>query len=70
MLSDTKIKTLKPKENTYKVLDADRLYIEIRPSGKKIWRMKYTLQDKEGSISLGEYPTIPLAEARKREKLS
>ena len=66
MLSDSKIKTLKPKENMYRVLDADRLYIEIRPSGKKIWRMKYTLQDKEGPISLGEYPTIPLAEARKK----
>lgn len=54
MLSDTKIKTLKPKEKMYRVLDAERLYIEVRPTGKKIWRLKYTLNGKEGTISLGE----------------
>jgi hypothetical protein len=50
MLSDTKIKSLKPKEKMYRVLDAERLYIEVRPSGKKIWRFKYTLKGKEGTV--------------------
>lgn len=68
MLSDTKIKTLKPKEKMYRVLDAERLYIEVRPTGKKIWRLKYTLNGKEGTISLGEYPAITLADARKRKE--
>ena len=67
MLSDTKIKSLKPKDKMYRVLDAERLYIEVRPSGKKIWRFKYALNGKEGTISLGEYPTISLAEARKKK---
>ncbi|MBF7694260.1 tyrosine-type recombinase/integrase [Acinetobacter pollinis] len=65
MLSDAKIKTLKPKEKVYRILDAERLYIEVRPSGKKIWRFKYVLNGKEGSISLGEYPVISLLEARR-----
>lgn len=34
MLSDTKIKSLKSKEKVYRVLDAERLYIEIRQSEK------------------------------------
>ncbi|RKG39932.1 tyrosine-type recombinase/integrase [Acinetobacter sp. WCHAc060007] len=67
MLSDTKIKSLKPKEKMYRVLDAERLYIEVRPSGKKIWRFKYTLNGKEGTISFGEYPIVSLAEARKKK---
>ena len=67
MLSDTKIKSLKPKDKMYRVLDAERLYIEVRPSGKKIWRFKYTLNGKEGTISFGEYPTVSLAEARKKK---
>jgi integrase len=67
MLSDAKIKALKPKEKMYRVLDAERLYIEVRPTGKKIWRLKYTLHGKEGTISLGEYPTVSLAEARKKK---
>ena len=67
MLSDTKIKSLKPKDKVYRILDAERLYIEVRPTGKKIWRFKYTLHGKEGTISLGEYPIVSLAEARKKK---
>ncbi|MDC5245091.1 integrase arm-type DNA-binding domain-containing protein [Acinetobacter baumannii] len=68
MLSDSKIKTLKPTEKMYRILDAERLYIEVRPSGKKIWRFKYTLNGKEGTISFGEYPSVSLADARKRKE--
>lgn len=68
MLSDSKIKTLKPAEKMYRILDAERLYIEVRPSGKKIWRFKYTLNGKEGTISFGEYPSVSLADARKRKE--
>lgn len=69
MLSDAKIKTLKPKEKLYRILDAERLYIEVRPTGKKIWRFKYVFNGKEGSISLGEYPTISLLEARRLKQV-
>ncbi|MDH1489781.1 Arm DNA-binding domain-containing protein [Acinetobacter johnsonii] len=50
MLSDTKIKSLKSKEKAYRVLDAERLYIEVRPTGKKIWRFKYTLKGRNGKF--------------------
>lgn len=63
-LTDAKIKTLKPQEKVYRILDADRLYIEVRPSGVKVWRFKFVLNNKESSMSLGEYPAINLADAR------
>lgn len=63
-LSDAKIKTLKPEEKTYRILDGDRLYIEVRPTGAKVWRFKFVHEGKESSMSLGEYPAIGLADAR------
>lgn len=65
MLTDAKIKTLKPKDKLYRILDAERLYIEVRTTGKKIWRFKFTLNGKEGTISFGEYPAVSLQTARK-----
>lgn len=63
-LTDAKIKTLKPLDKMYRILDAERLYIEVRPTGAKVWRLKYVINGKESSMSLGEYPAITLAEAR------
>lgn len=63
-LSDAKIKTLKPEEKTYRILDGDRLYIEVRSTGAKVWRFKFVHEGKESSMSLGEYPSIGLADAR------
>ncbi|WP_151831510.1 tyrosine-type recombinase/integrase [Acinetobacter ursingii] len=64
MLKDTQVKNLKPEDKPYRKLDADRLYIEVRPSGKKVWIHKFSLNKKEGSITYGEYPSITIAEAR------
>lgn len=63
-LTDAKIKTLKPQDKVYRILDADRLYIEVRPTGVKVWRFKFVFNGKESSMSLGEYPIIGLADAR------
>lgn len=65
MLSDTKVKTLKPKDKVYRILDAERLYIEVRTTGAKIWRFKFTVNGKEGTLSFGEYPAVSLQEARR-----
>ncbi|WP_026470120.1 tyrosine-type recombinase/integrase [Alkanindiges illinoisensis] len=64
MLTDAKIRNLKPKDKMYRLLDADRLYIEVKPNGSKLWRYKFVLDEKESSMSLGEYPLIGLSRAR------
>ncbi len=65
MLTDTKIKALSPREKAYKVSDAGGLFLLINPNGSKYWRVKYRFMGKEKLLSLGVYPTITLANARK-----
>jgi integrase len=54
------VKTDKP----YKLFDGGGLYLEVDPSGGKYWRFKYRFP-KEKRISLGVYPEVGLADARK-----
>lgn len=64
MLSDTKVRTLKPREKLYRVADADGLCIEISPKGSRLWRFRYRFHGKAKMISLGGYPAVSLANAR------
>ena len=38
----------------------------VNPNGSKLWRFKYRFAEKEKSLSIGIYPDIILAEARKK----
>ena len=64
MLTDTKLRTLKPREKVYRVADTNGLCIEVRPTGAKLWRYRYRHAGKPSMAALGEYPTMSLAEAR------
>lgn len=64
-LTDTKIKSLKAKAKPYKIADYDGLFLAIQPSGSKLWRFKYRYLGKEKLLSIGPYPSISLAQARK-----
>lgn len=59
-----------PKERPYKLFDGGSLYIEVRPTGAKYWRLKYRYGGKEKRIALGVYPDISLAEAREKKDLA
>ena len=63
-LTELKIKRAKPKEKLYKLFDGNGLYLEIKPNGKKTWRVKYRFNNKEKTYTIGEYPIIPLTQAR------
>lgn len=65
-LTDTTIRTAKPKEKSYKLADAGGLYLEVAPRGGKWWRLKYRHGGKEKRLSLGVYPAVGLREARAR----
>ncbi len=66
VLSDAKIRTIKPKDKPFKQSDFDGLFLLINPNGSKLWRFKYRLHGKEKLLALGKYPDVPLALARKR----
>ena len=63
-LTDLKIRRSKPAEKAYKITDAAGLYIEIRPTGSKLWRYRYRIDGKENVFALGEYPDLSLSDAR------
>lgn len=64
MLTDVKIKSLKPKDKIYAVTDEKGLSLEISPKGGKWWRFKYRFDGKQKRLSVGIYPDVGLKEAR------
>lgn len=70
MLTDTKLRSLKPKASPFRVADANGLCIEVRPSGAKVWRYRYRYLGKASIVTLDEYPSISLQAARvERDRL-
>ncbi len=64
-LTDALIKQAAPKEKLYKLSDGAGLYIEVQPSGSKVWRMKYRQQGGgESVLTFGRYPEVSIAKAR------
>jgi len=45
--------------------DSGGLYLEVLPTGAKLWRWKYRFAGKEKRLALGSYPEIGLAQARR-----
>ncbi len=70
LLTDTKVRTAKPKEKAYKLSDGRGLYLLVHPNGSKYWRFKYQFNRKEKLLALGVYPDITLAKARERREQS
>lgn len=66
MLTDTKIKNLKPKEKIYKVTDREGLYVAVLVSGSVSFRYDYKINGRRETLVLGQYGPdgISLAEAR------
>lgn len=65
-LSDTEIKNAKPKEKKYVLSDGNGLQLLVKPDGKKIWEIRYTLAGRPKATTIGNYPLIKLADARER----
>jgi len=65
-LSDIAIKKAKSSDKKQKMFDGGGLYLEVAPSGGKLWRFKYRFGGKEKLLSLGPYPLISLKDAREK----
>lgn len=65
-LTDSAIKTAKPQDKPYKLADGLGLYLLINPNGSRLWRIKYRVEGKEKTLSLGAYPDLSLVKARQR----
>ncbi|MBU6404682.1 MAG: integrase arm-type DNA-binding domain-containing protein [Proteobacteria bacterium] len=66
MLTDTKLKALRPRGKLYRVTDDNGLCIEVHPTGARYWRQRYSFGGKDKMLSLGVYPDVSLVQARER----
>lgn len=66
MLTDTKLRNLKPQDKLYKVNDRDGLYVAVTPAGSISFRYNYAINGRQETLTFGRYGVggITLAEAR------
>lgn len=74
LLTDTKIRGLKPKQSAYYAWQASssrgtgRLGVKVYPSGRKTFIYRYFINGKASFITLGDYPALCLSDASSRCK--
>lgn len=65
MLTDAQVRKIKPLEKKKRYADEKGLYLEVTPAGGKFWRVKYRFNGRESTLTIGSYPEITLAQARR-----
>lgn len=68
MLTHKEIQNAQPIDRPYKLGDAYGLYVHIMPDGKKYWRMKYRIHNKEKKLAFGVFPEVTLDQAREKTR--
>jgi integrase len=68
MLTDAKIRTLQTPATRREIPDGrvTGLYLVLQPSGSKSWALRYRADGKPAKLTLGPYPALDLANARRR----
>ena len=65
-LTDKKIRAARADKKPVLLFDGGGLYLEVTPTGSKLWRLKYRLAGKDNRMSLGRYPDMSLKDAREK----
>lgn len=65
MLTDAQVRKIKPLEKKKRYSDEKGLYLEVTPAGGRFWRLKYRFNGRESTLTIGSYPEITLAQARR-----
>lgn len=67
-LTDTFLRSLKATGQVQKKSDGGGLYVHVSPTGGKLWRMAYSFDGKQKTLSFGAYPAVSLKDARQRRE--
>jgi integrase len=66
LLKPATVSNAKPAEKDKRLNDGNGLYLLIKTTGAKWWRLDYTIDSKRKTLSLGVYPATGLADARRK----
>jgi integrase len=66
LLTDRAIREAKPAAKPYKLYDERGMFLLVMPQGGKLWRLKFRINGVEKALSLGKYPDVSLAAARRK----
>lgn len=64
-LTDIKLRAAKPGLKGYRLPDGGGLHLFVTPGGVRSWRWRYEADGREGTLVLGRYPGMGLADARR-----
>jgi hypothetical protein len=65
-ISEAQVRTAKAAAKPFKLYDSEGLFLLVTPSGGKLWRLRFKFDGKENLLTLGAYPKVGLAAARKK----
>lgn len=69
-LTAQSLRTVERRPKPYKLFDSDGLYLQVpaesEPKARPRWRFRWKANGREKLLSLGVFPTVPLALARKK----
>lgn len=63
-LTANAVKHARPREKDYKLSDRDGLYLLVKATGIRYWRMNYRFGGQQRTLSFGRWPEILLGDAR------
>lgn len=63
-LTDTQVRAIRSSEKRVRVSDGGGLFLEVLPSGRKVFRLAYRLAGNQRTKMIGDYPRTSLADAR------
>src|SRR5262245_46681052 len=69
-LADPTLRNAEAEEVLYKLFDGGGLHLLVHPNGGRYWRMDYRSNGKRGTLALGVYPAVSLAEARAKRDMT
>lgn len=67
-LTNRTVQSQKPKGRNYRVADGGGLYLLVKSNGSKLWRYDCSISDRRVTLSFGEYPAVPLIDAREKHE--
>lgn len=65
-LTDIKVRSAKPQEKEYTLVDGDGMFLLIHPNGSKYWRFRFRFGGNQHLMAFGVYPETSLADARQK----